>query len=74
MANAECLKENGDFKLCPFRVFTEIRPAVMCGTGDITTQEFYPCAGESCIAYHVGVCLRLQDAMKSVDYGRKKGV
>ena len=76
MANAACLNENGDFKLCPFRVHTEVHPALVMGSGDITTQTFYPCAGLECIAYHVGVCLRLQEALQKVDYGhgRKGGV
>lgn len=57
--NASCIDENSKFKLCPFRVYTEERPPVLRGNGTITTQVFYPCLGEACVAYHVGICLRL---------------
>lgn len=36
------------------------------GQGDFTLQCFYPCIGEGCIAYHVGVCLRLAATLKEV--------
>ncbi len=70
MANAKCMNENGEFLLCPFRVIIEVHPALMRGSGDITTQHFYPCVGLECAAYHDGICLRLQDALQNVDYGR----
>ena len=57
--NASCIDENSKFKLCPFRVYTEEYPPVLRGNGTITTQVFYPCLGEACVAYHVGICLRL---------------
>lgn len=62
--NAKCLDDNGKFKACPYRVFTEEHKAIMVGHGDCTTQEFYQCAGEECIAYHVGLCMRVYEALK----------
>lgn len=56
--NANCLDDKGNFKLCPYRVFTKEHKAMAIGSGDVVMQEFYPCAGEACIAYHVGICLR----------------
>lgn len=64
--NANCLDDKGNFKLCPYRVFTEEHKAVAIGSGDCVTQGFYPCAGEACIAYHVGICLRAHNALKEV--------
>lgn len=57
--NASCIDENSKFKLCPYRVYTEEHLPVLRGNGTITTQVFYPCLGEACVAYHVGICLRL---------------
>lgn len=57
--NASCIDENSKFKLCPYRVYTEEHPPVLRGNWTITTQVFYPCLGEACVAYHVGICLRL---------------
>lgn len=34
------------------------------GSGEIITEEFYPCIGEDCMAYHAGICLRLTDSVK----------
>lgn len=62
--NASCLDEKGRFKSCPYRVYTDEHKAVLRGQGDFTSQCFYPCIGEGCIAYHVGVCLRLAAALK----------
>ena len=64
--NASCIGENTKFKLCPYRVFTQEHKAIAIGSGDCVTQEFYPCAGEACIAYHVGLCLRAHEALKEV--------
>lgn len=51
-------------KSCPFRVFKEEHPPVLRGNGSITTEEFYPCIGEDCMAYRAGICLRLTDSVK----------
>lgn len=59
--NASCLDEKGRFKSCPYRVYTDEHKAVLRGQGDFTSQCFYPC-----IAYHVGVCLRLAATLKEV--------
>lgn len=68
MANANCLNdtEPAEFKLCPFRVHQIEHQPVYVGHGRVVTQEFYPCMGEKCIAYHVGICLRLSDAVKNL--------
>lgn len=62
--NASCLDEKGRFKSCPYRVYTDEHKAILRGQGDSTSQCFYPCIGEGCVAYHVGVCLRLAAALK----------
>lgn len=64
--NGNCLDKEGNFKKCPYRVFTESYPAILRGSGDCVTQEFYSCMGEACIAYHVGICLRAAEALKEV--------
>lgn len=64
--NANCLDGKSNFKLCPYRIFTEEHKGMVVGSHDCTTQEFYPCAGDKCIAYHVGICLRLNQALREV--------
>lgn len=57
--NGACINENGNFKLCPYRVFTD-------NQGDFVTQKFCKCVGKDCVAYHVGICLRVVGAVKDV--------
>lgn len=64
--NAMCLDDKGQFKACPYRVFTEEHKAIMRGSGDCISQRFYPCIGEECIGYHVGICLRAHEALMEV--------
>lgn len=64
--NANCLDEKGNFKLCPYRIFTKEHKAIGIGNGDSVIQGFYPCVGEDCVAYHVGLCLRAREALKEV--------
>lgn len=64
--NAMCMDDKGKFKLCPYRVFQEEKKAMLIGEGDVVIQGFYPCIGEQCIAYHVGICLRAHDALQTV--------
>lgn len=64
--NAKCINDDESFKACPYRVITEEYKAFTVGTGDTVVQEFYPCMGEGCAAYHAGVCLRLQEALNSL--------
>lgn len=68
--NANCLNDKGEFKSCPYRVFTEEHKAIAIGSGDCVTQHFYPCVGEQCIAYHVGLCMRVQEALTNVEKSR----
>lgn len=58
---ANCHKENGDLKCCPFRVLRAEHPPVLRGHGATVTEQFYECLGENCVAYHNGVCLRMID-------------
>ena len=55
-----------ELKACPWRVCTGQHPAVLKGSGDIITQKFYPCMGESCAAYYNGLCLRAKEAVMEV--------
>lgn len=68
MANAKCLTDTdpAEFKCCPFRVHQIEHQPVFIGHGAVVTEEFYPCMGEKCIAYHVGICLRLSDSVKNL--------
>lgn len=58
---ANCHKENGGLKCCPFRVLRAEHPPVLRGHGTTVTEQFYECLGENCVAYHNGVCLRMID-------------
>lgn len=70
MANANCLDNEANFKLCPFRVLKAEHPPMLRGQGATVTEQFYECLGEKCVAYHVGICLRLSDAVDNL-YKRK---
>lgn len=41
-----------EIKICPFRIYTETRQAVMVGQGDITVTEFMECLKVKCPAWH----------------------
>ena len=69
--NATCIDKDAKFKKCPYRVITEEREAILRGQGDITTQLFYPCIGEECITYHVGICLRAYKSLNKLQEGQK---
>lgn len=51
--------EEENVMFCPFRVFTEVHPAMLRGNGDITSMQFYPCVGGQCMAFNNGKCMRL---------------
>lgn len=71
--NAMCIDKDVKFKKkCPYRVITEEHKAILRGQGDVTTQLFYPCIGEECIAYHVGICLRAYEALNKLQESEKK--
>lgn len=70
--NANCINEAGEFKLCPYRVFQEEHKALAIGNGDMVVQTFYSCIGEQCIAYHVGICLRAQEALTTAKQNTTK--
>ena len=69
--NATCIDKDAKFKKCPYRVITEEREAILRGQGDITTQLFYPCIGEKCIAYQDGICLRTYETLNKLEEGQK---
>lgn len=70
--NAMCLDKDGKFKNCPYRVIAEEHKAILRGQGDVITQLFYPCIGEECIAYHVGICLRAYEALNKLQESERK--
>ena len=39
--------------LCPFRTYTETRPAIMQGQGDIIVTGFMECLEHKCPAFYV---------------------
>ena len=65
-------------RICPYRTYTEIRPAIFKGQGDVTVTGFMECLKEQCPAFYVekrnsfGLgkivgdehCLRLEDGKK----------
>lgn len=42
------------------------RSPLLRGQGVTVTEQFYECLGEKCVAYHVGICLRLSDAVDNL--------
>lgn len=73
MSHAKCINENSEFKACPFRTITEEHKAMIRGQGDIISQSFYPCIGERCAGYHVGICLRLAEVLQNQEHSGRKG-
>lgn len=41
-----------EIKVCPFRTYTEVRPAVMVGQGDVTVTGFMECLKWTCPAWY----------------------
>lgn len=39
--------------LCPFRTYTEVRPPILQGDGDITVTGFMECLEAKCPAFYV---------------------
>ena len=42
-----------EIKLCPFRIYTETRPAIMQGNGDVTVTGFMECLKGKCPAWYL---------------------
>ena len=40
-------------KICPYRTYAEIRPAILKGQGDVTVTGFMDCLREQCPAFRV---------------------
>ena len=40
-----------EIKICPFRTYTEVRPAIMQGQGDVTVTGFMDCLKQDCPAW-----------------------
>ena len=67
--------ETEEISVCPFRIYTEVRPALTYGRGDVTVTGFMDCLKSECPAWYskdeyipetgVGIikehCKRLED-------------
>lgn len=42
-----------EISICPFRTYTEVRPAIMQGQGDVTVTGFMDCLKSKCPAWYV---------------------
>ena len=40
-------------RICPYRTYTEVRPAILKGHGDVTVTGFMECLREQCPAFRV---------------------
>ena len=40
-------------KICPYRTYTEVRPAILEGHGDVTVTGFMDCLREQCPAFRI---------------------
>lgn len=38
-------------RICPYRTYTEVRPAILKGHGDVTVTGFMECLREQCPAF-----------------------
>lgn len=66
--NEKCCDEKNT-KLCPYRVYTQEFNATLTGSGNMTIQQFYPCVGDNCVAYHEGVCMRAYESYMHMRFG-----
>lgn len=41
-----------EINLCPFRTYTEVRPAILQGQGDVTVTGFMECIKGRCPAFY----------------------
>ena len=41
-----------EISICPFRTYTEVRPAIMQGQGDVTVTGFMDCLKSKCPAWY----------------------
>ena len=41
-----------EIKVCPFRTYTEVRPALTMGLGDVTVTGFMDCMKSRCPAWY----------------------
>ena len=41
-----------EISICPFRTYTETRPAIMQGQGDVTVMGFMECLKGKCPAWY----------------------
>lgn len=49
------VKRMSEIKICHFRTYSETRPAVMVGQGDITVTGFMECLKGKCPAWYEGM-------------------
>ena len=45
-------RELREIKICPFRTYTETRPAIMVGHGDVVLTGFMGCLKAECPAWY----------------------
>ena len=41
-----------EISICPFRTYTEVRPAITYGQGDVTVTGFMDCLKSKCPAWY----------------------
>ena len=41
-----------EISVCPFRIYTEVRPALTYGRGDVTVTGFMDCLKSECPAWY----------------------
>lgn len=49
----EEVKNMNKIVICPYRTYTEVRPAILKGQGDVTVTGFMDCLREQCPAFRV---------------------
>ena len=47
------MSETHEINICPFRTYSEVRPAILKGNSDITVTGFMDCLKEQCPAFIV---------------------
>lgn len=49
----EEVKDMNKIVICPYRTYTEVRPAILKGQGNVTVTGFMDCLREQCPAFRV---------------------
>ncbi len=59
-------KEKQPSRLCPFKKIVERSYSGLTGK-TIENERFAPCAGERCMAYYHGFCMKIESGIESVN-------